>query len=333
MRRLKPKPDRRTLPPNAPDWTNLLLVKADDWPNVEVLPPLAKEERPGLSDAAVSRIFELIYRDTSNVASTYQVGDLARTAAWFTYGPRRRNMTDMPVFAELVQDRLPLLNWYTSFRWHKAQLELHDWVSSNLGALPGTDSLNRRNELQQQLDRHRMQLWPTIRRLLLTSSMQSRIKRAAQWRVLKLYGGDPAALRGGWILRSPARAVRFLVGGVKTASYSLHWVFHEYGVKFLLLKKQRQRVRKNLIERAIIRALDVQKKVEVIEAEAENARWARLPVLSSAPSGWSDAVQTVGAGVTLVSMDESQKESGPFARLLGVFSQFSKKRQGNGKSK
>lgn len=316
----------------------MLLAKADDmpyWPQVEVLPPLGKEDRPpGLSDGAISRIFELIARDTGHVASTYKFGDILRTAGWYLSGPRTQNMTDIPVIAELVQDRRPLYEWYHTFRWYKDQLVLNDWVYSKLGFLPGSNSLTRRNELQQKLDQHRMQLWPTIRRLLLTRCFKSRIKAAAQLQMLNITAGGASALRGGWILRSPVRAARFMVGGLKIVSYSLHWLVHEYGVKFVLLKEQRQRVRFDLIERAIFRGLEVQKKMEVIEAEAKNTRWARLPLLSPAPEGPVGVLDSIGAGVQLVAMDEeSQKTSGTVARLLQMFAQFSKKGQSNANGK
>ena len=51
----------------------------------------------------------------------------------------------------------------------------------------------------------------------------------------------------------------------------MRWVLNEFGLRWLLTAKQRQVVRTQLIERAIIKGLELQRQVERIEEEAKKA--------------------------------------------------------------
>lgn len=97
--------------------------------------------------------------------------------------------------------------------------------------------------------------------------MHRRVVQAAQTQILTQYG-SPAAARAGWMLRSPRRLLRLWLATLKAIVYGGRWLLNEYGLRWVLSPRQRQRVRTSLIELAIVKGLDLQKRVERIEEEA-----------------------------------------------------------------
>ena len=120
-------------------------------PDVEVLPPL-DGDRPKLSDAAIGRILELVWRDTRKVASEYRVGDLSKTAAVALQGDRAP-VTPTPFVWELVRERLPMLRWYAGFKLDNALLKAHqsEWAL-NVSPRGAADRRREACRVERRLD-------------------------------------------------------------------------------------------------------------------------------------------------------------------------------------
>ena len=236
---------------------------------VEVLPPPSP---PMLSDASVSRVLEMVWRDTRKVASEYKFGDMGKTITLFLKGDVAEAKAT-PLFAELVRDRIPILKWYLVHKADLTQLAVVDWMDE-LGLPVLRDELQLcRNELRSRLDEQKRNLWPTLRALLLTERIHRRVVQAAQAQLLLARGEKTgSASLAVNILTSPRRFAMMWFAGLKALHYGLKWVWTEFGLKWVLSPCQRQRLRARLIERAIIKGLDLQRRVEDIEAQAEALR-------------------------------------------------------------
>ena len=234
----------------------------------EVLPPAP----PGLSDSSVARILELVWRDTRKVVSEYRLGDVSRGVAFYVKGNRAPAGDGEPEVVELIRERLPLLRWWVEFRALQ-DLQRTEMFMERLNLSPrSVPSLRRQqNKLQRRIDEKRSTLWPTLRKLLLTTSMHRRLVRAARSQMNRNYIATsvPESARA-W-LGSPMRLLRLWLAMLKSAHYALRWVLNEFGLRWLLTAKQRQVVRTQLIERAIIKGLELQRQVERIEEEAKKA--------------------------------------------------------------
>ena len=284
---------------------------------VEVLPPVPDEgeepeARPGLSDQSVSRILELVWRDTRKVASEYQFGDITKTVV--TYAARPQTSNAAPPFVwSLVADRLPLLRWYAFYKLDQGAIAFNEWWEE-LGISPRSAADRRRTRavLQQRFDARRARLWPTLRALLLTASMHRRVVRAAQTQILTSYDGDPRAMRRGWMLRSPGRLFQLWFASLRAFYYGWRWLLNEFGLRWLVSANQRQRVRTKLIERAIDKGLELQRRVETIEDDAKRKRTLLLPAAD---------------GVTMVRNEgEVQQQAIAVVRLSGRVAQWLERR-------
>lgn len=172
---------------------------------VEVLPPLdadgydeqdnfaaVRPAAPGLSDESVSRILELVWRDTRKVASEYRLGDVSRTVGLFLRGERTR-AAETPLFADLVKDRLPILRWYLCHKRDQAAVCLSECLErSHISPSSASDLQLWRARLQAGLEEQKTELWPTLRSLLLTESMHRRVVKAAQTQVETTPSAPPA---------------------------------------------------------------------------------------------------------------------------------------------
>lgn len=275
----------------------LQLDRFDTQASVEVLPPL-RERRRGLSDESVSRILELVWRDTRTVASEYRFGDVLRTLGYLVQGSRAPTKQAPPFVYTLVSDRLPLLRWYVHFKAEQTALS----VASSLASASLAPQAMRhfetcRAECENRVTERRDQLWPVLRTLLLTQDVHRRVVRAAQTQILRRYGGDPAAARKRSVLasmlQSPQRLVRLWCSAVGWAFYAARWVLNEFGLRWVLSKQQRERVRTELIERAIERGVELQRSVERIEEEA--ARQQATAALETSPVLWQLWCTLLGA--------------------------------------
>lgn len=280
-----------------------------DVPEVEVLPPAPPPAR--LSDASVARVLELVWRDTRKVASEYRVGDLSRTIAGLMAANGAANQTGAamdsrrPPWTELVNDRLPILAWWVSYRADLSALACSEFLAaSRLSPRSRADLRRWRTVLERRLDQRRARLWPTLRTLLLTPSMHRRVVTAARSQLLTSHGGDPSLARRrtlALILGSPVRLLRLWLGAARAVLYGARWLLNEFGLRWLLSPRRRQAVRVSLIERAIDKGLELQRTVEGIEesaaeADAQAARKALLPLTLTETSlgGTEVALDQVG---------------------------------------
>lgn len=260
-----------------------LLAREEADGLVEVLPAIGDSQdmrgRPGLSDAGVARIFELVFRDTRKVLSEYRFGDMSRSITSFAAesmgdAPEdARSPSSQPVFAELIRDRLPMLQLYAMMRYDSSMIALNDFVESiNLSPRGAADLRRTRAVYERRLMYRRSMLWPTLRTLLRTPSMNRRLVDAAQTQVAL-----QAGVRGGSLspakalIGSPRRLVKLWAGAIRAIMYVLRWVLNEFGLSWVLSPRQRQRVRVELIERAIVKGLELQKRVDRIEKDAKDA--------------------------------------------------------------
>ena len=270
---------------------NALVANANQPPlrGVEVLPPLLDAQvRPGLSDDSVARIFELVFRDTRKVLSEYRFGDIGRTIANLAakrdmgYYPSNASDTPQPVIAELIRDRLPMLQLYAKMRWEKTMIDMVDFVDFiNLSPRGAADLKRTRALYERRLDYRRSMLWPTLRKLLLTSSMHRRLVVAAQMQVaLEASTSGRSLSPAKAIMRSPSRLVKLWLGALRAFTYGLRWILNEFGMRWVLSPRQRQRVRVELIERAIVKGLELQRRVERIEQDAKDAASVSLSLIT-----------------------------------------------------
>ena len=136
----------------------------------------------------------------------------------------------------------------------------------------------------------------------MTQNIHRRVVNAAQTQIAQRYGVRGAALDATGaplgsstaallaparrkevlfsLLGSPGRVLRLWLGLVFSLWHASCWLLNEFGLRWVLSPRQRQRVRISLIERAVAKGLELQQRVESIEEKA--ATDASLLALKSA---------------------------------------------------
>lgn len=254
-------------------------------PRVEVLPPERRitKKNARLSDQTVQSILELVWRDTRKVASEYRVGDFRR-AVRHTLRVDNAAEEEVPPVYELFVERWPLYRWWCSLKVEQSELALNEALERSVLSPRGrADRRRERAVLQQRLDTRRDELWPTLRKLLLTPNIHRRVVSAAQTQIAQRHGSAAPlqaassalvpAVRPRYVLvsllKSPRRVLTLWLGMWKAIWHGSRWLLNEFGLRGLLSPRQRQRVRVNLIERAVSKGLELQQRVERIEEDAE----------------------------------------------------------------
>lgn len=210
-------------------------------------PPVAG----ALSEEAVARVLEVVWRDSRMIL---------RTAL----------QRPMPVVAELVTDRLPMAGWFLSYRSDQSNLMLNRAliqckafrIIAPRAAAATPAEIER---LERRLELSRSRLWPTLRNLLLRPSTHARVVQAARVQIASL-----KAVEAGYknLLRTPVRAFFLWVGLIRSLSYGFRWVLVELARRGSLLSQGRQaRWRISLIERGIMYGVVLMRRVERIELE------------------------------------------------------------------
>jgi len=240
---------------------------------VEVLPPLTGQAATALSDEAVANIFELVWRDTRMLFSTVQKRPL-------------------PVACELAWERWPIAWWFIRDRMDKLELQLNDELQSCqlfgvIAPRAAVDLKWQRERVVLRLNRSRTTLWPTLRALLMRPTTHQRVLQAARTELVT-YKQTAGRSRG--VARLLNAAVRY--GGLWLAL----WRWALYGLRWLWITapglgpvrrstERRQRVQTELIEKAIRRGLQLQRRVDNIDQSTFRVdREAFLAEASSSPS-------------------------------------------------
>jgi hypothetical protein len=283
---------------------------------IMALPP---PPRPMLSDASVSRIIEMVWRDTRKVLAEFRFEDLSQEASSLFLRGFRAEAKATPLFADLVRDRLPILRWYVRHKSDQARLACCDWLEGTGISPRSADDFQRcRSQLRSCLDEQKAELWPTLRALLLTERIHRRVVRAAQAQLWLASQAQsqliPSSSLAVNILTSPRRLVLLWLAGLKAMHYGLRWVFNEFGLKWVLSPEQRRRVRAKLIERAILKGLELQRRVESIEEALARGGEGDAP---GVPHGdGSPALLAGTGGSTYGASDQATIEAARFARWL-----------------
>lgn len=250
--------------------------------------PATKVESPNLlqsnkqcrlSNDAVEGLFEFLRHDFLTVACEFTPADAFRALSWFLSGPHYRHRTVMPNFAELISDRWALLTWYFRHRGTRDKLMCLMRVNSVTSNITfGSAGMQQKiNVFRQDLDTQLAQIWPLVLDFLLTPGIRRRLEVSARLQIMKRHNGEEANLQ------SPGRLIRLYNDLLRILFYCWRWSLNEVGLVPLVLSKQkRQCVRIQLIEQAIFKAIELQRAVNQIEAEAKRAQleqWeARLPL-------------------------------------------------------
>ena len=190
-------------PHRAPVAEPRLLTPAMAWPRwrpsqpaeptpvkAEVLSAdvLPARQKTALSEDSVTRILEIVWRDTRMLARTAQ-------------------QRPLPVVWALATDRLPLVQWFASYKVDQWALALNQQVAAmRISPRSSSDLARDRLRLQRQLEARRADLWPTIRALLLRPMMHERIVYAARAQMLD-YCAASAAEKGAAPLDTAAIAL------------------------------------------------------------------------------------------------------------------------------
>jgi len=221
--------------------------------NIEVLSDRAG---PVLSDQAVAHVLELVYRDTSM---------LFKTAV----------QRPLPVVWGLLQERLPMARWYCNFKYYQWRLAANRALTNcsiyrQIAPRSPLDLKKERGRLQFRLDKHRSTLWPTLRALLLRPSTHQRVLQAARTQVAQYRADSPRGYRR--LLRAPRRLFSLWLALIRSGGYGLRWLLVSLpGPLWLFSAAKRQQVRADLIERALLHGLALQRRIEALEV-LENTR-------------------------------------------------------------
>ena len=243
-----------------------------------VPPPPPPPVQNALSEDAVQRILELVWRDSRMVL---------RTAL----------MRPLPVVMELAQDRLPLARWYATYKADQAALWLNEQlaVSRPFAAMAPAAAAAAPREvvrLERRLEVSRSTLWPTLRALLLRPSTHQRMVRAAREQVAQFKAAESSLSR---LLRTPRRVMLLTAGLLRSLSYTLKWVVIELvrrappgsGTVGARVASWRNR----LIERGIRYGLELQRRVEQIE---DARRWRPPPRSLAVPAPAAPPLSATG---------------------------------------
>lgn len=256
-------------------------------------PPPPRPVTNILSEDAVSRVLELVWRDSRM---------LLRTAL----------QRPLPVVHELVADRLPLASWFVRYhldlgmRRHSEALERSPLYRQLFP--DAARSLPRELEqIERRLAVSRSKLWPTIRTLLLRPSTHARIVQAARRQISHATRLESSRER---VMRTPLRMLLLWAGLVRSMDYGLKWALVEVARRGSLLSASRQqRWRSRLIDRGLAYGVLIVRRMESVE---ETAPWHRAP--TSARSAVGDA--TAGrARIPLLRLWRSRVEPGGAAAL------------------
>jgi len=219
---------------------------------IEVLPAVDQAQGPALSDEAVANILELVVRDTRM---------LARTAL----------QRPLPVVWDLMSERSPIAAWYVQRKVDQCALQLNEELAScsliRCMAPRAAEGLSaERARLERRLEHSRTTLWPTLRALLLTPAMHQRVVSAARTQLAVFKEQHSRQPRAWW--QSPQRVLLLWAALWRWGAYGMSWLCvccRPAGFGFLLSAEKRQRVRKELIESAVRKGLELQRRVEMIE--------------------------------------------------------------------
>lgn len=241
----------------GPSWPRMVFGKGLEMAeaiDVDVLPGDYRKRQPksALSDETVARILELVWRDTRMLARTAQ-------------------QRPLPLFWALARDRMPLLQWYVSWKAGKTMLALNEELDSSecvrrLGPQAVSELARQRDEIEKALDSSRAQLWPTIRGLLQTELMHERILQAARAQLEQQKALSADKPTGTKLLQTSRRLVVVWFSLFRWALYVLKWLLVELAQRGSLFSaEQRAATRARLIERAVLKGLELQRRVELIE--------------------------------------------------------------------